>query len=68
MKATSKINSDDLYIGMLCDSPKGTGVISWVDSDARYIYMTDMPGEQHFKVNMEDLDDVMDGLMGLLPR
>lgn len=65
---TNKINSDDLYIGMLCESPQGTGVISWVDSDARYIYMTDMPGSSHYKVNMEDLETIMDGLVAALPR
>lgn len=65
---TNKIDADDLYIGMLCDSPKGTGVISWVDSDSRYIYMRDLPSDKHHKVNMEDLEAVMDGLTGLLPR
>lgn len=65
---TNKFNTDDLYIGMLCDSPKGTGIISWVGSNSRYIYMTDLPGKQHFKVNIEDLEPVLDSFEAALPR
>ena len=65
---TSKFNTDDLYIGMLCESPKGTGVISWVDSDARYVYATGIPGNEYYKVEMEDLERVLDGLTSALPQ
>lgn len=51
------INKDQLYIGKLCDSPLGTGVICWVDDNARYIYMSDMQGQQHHKVNFDELTD-----------
>ncbi|MFT4924658.1 MAG: hypothetical protein ACI8WB_000741 [Phenylobacterium sp.] len=50
------INKDELYIGMLCESPQGTGVISWVDSDSRYIYMTDLAYGEHYKVDFEDFN------------
>jgi hypothetical protein len=52
------MTKDDLYIGKLCGGPHGTGVISWVDADARFIYMSDLPGQQYYKVNVEDLDSL----------
>ncbi len=51
----NKMNAGDLFIGMLCDSPQGTGVISWVDENNRYVYARGIPGDQHFKVKMEDI-------------
>ena len=50
------MKKDELFIGMLCASAKGTGVISWVDEKAQNIYMTDLPGKQHYKVNFDDID------------
>ncbi len=61
------MTKDKLYIGMLCGGPQGTGVISWVDSNARYIYMTDLPGVQHYKVQLEDLDSLDEHRENALP-
>ena len=50
------MKKDDIFIGMLCASSKGTGVVSWVDEDTKNVYMSDLGGTLHYKVDIDDID------------
>ena len=50
------MNKDELYIGMLCYCPDGTGVVSWVDEYARYVYVSDISGEHFYRLSVNELD------------
>ena len=48
---------DDIKIGMLCNSHKGSGKVTWVDAATQTIYLTDLADNHQFDVRLEELTD-----------
>ena len=46
---------NDVHIGMICGSKKGSGTVTWKDSSTRTIYMADTKNNNNFEVNVEEL-------------
>lgn len=51
------MNVQDLHIGMLCNTKKGSGTVAWVDAESRAVHMTDVSDNHHFEVTFEDIFD-----------
>ena len=46
---------NDIHIGMLCGSKKGSGTITWIDNSTRTIYMANSKNNHSFEVNIEEI-------------
>jgi hypothetical protein len=52
------MNVQDLKLGMLCQSKKGVGIVSWIDAQDRAVYLSDLhDNDKHFAVSFEELQD-----------
>ena len=52
-----QMNVQDLKLGMLCQSKKGVGIVSWIDAQDRAFYLQDVDSQHHFAISFEDLQD-----------
>jgi hypothetical protein len=48
---------NDIHIGMMCGSKKGSGTVTWIDGSTRTIYMANIDDNNNFEVNFEELID-----------
>lgn len=52
------MNVQELKLGMLCQSKKGVGIVSWIDAQDRAVYLSDLnDNNKHFAVSFEELQD-----------
>jgi hypothetical protein len=52
------MNAHDLKLGMLCQSKKGVGIVSWIDAQDRAVYLQDVHNQHHhFAISFDDLQD-----------
>ena len=46
---------NDIHIGMMCGSKKGSGTVTWIDGSTRTIYMADTANNHNIEVNFEEI-------------
>ena len=46
---------NDVHIGMICGSKKGSGTVTWIDGSTKTIYMADSHNNNNFEVEFEEL-------------
>ncbi len=52
------MNVQELKLGMVCQSVKGAGVVSWIDAQDRAVYLSDLHDQsKHFAVSFDELLD-----------
>jgi len=52
------MNVQELKLGMVCQSKKGAGVVSWIDAQDRAVYLSDLTDHnRHFAVSFDELQD-----------
>jgi len=47
----------DIHIGMMCGSKKGSGTVTWVDGSTRTVYISDVANNNSFEVGFEEIVD-----------
>ncbi|NMP15904.1 MULTISPECIES: hypothetical protein [unclassified Thalassotalea] len=48
---------DNIKVGMICTSRKGSGRVSWVDGATQTVYMTDLMDNNSIQVGIEEIVD-----------
>lgn len=52
------MNVLELKLGMVCQTKKGVGIVSWIDAQDRAVYLSDLDNkDQHIAVSFDDLQD-----------
>ena len=52
------MNVQELKLGMVCQSGKGAGVVSWIDAQDRAVDLSDLHDQsKHFAVSFDELLD-----------
>ncbi|WP_026317943.1 hypothetical protein [Algicola sagamiensis] len=51
------MNIQDVNIGLLCNSKKGSGKVAWIQADTRHQHMTDVSDNHHFEDPIEDVTE-----------
>lgn len=46
---------NDIHIGMICGSKKGSGIVTWIDGSTRRIYMANTDNNHSFEVEFEEI-------------
>lgn len=48
---------NDIHIGMICGSKKGSGTVTWVDGSTQKVYLTDTYNNNTFEVEFSEIID-----------
>lgn len=48
---------NDIHIGMMCGSKKGSGTVTWIDGSTKTVYMSDVQNNHSFEVPFEEIMD-----------
>lgn len=46
---------NDIHVGMICGSKKGSGTVTWIDGSTRRIYMADTGNNNNFEVDFDEI-------------